>query len=98
MNAGQVDKTFAELREILDDRITTSSAHRMAYTRDWSPHYREMDDLPDIIVIPHDTQEMVRITRVAYLYEIPLVPFAEVTGRAEGRLPGKAGFWWKPKG
>ena len=65
MSTGQVDKAFAELREILGDRATTSSVHTMAYSRDWSPRYREMNDLPDIVVIPNNTQEMVKITKVA---------------------------------
>ncbi len=30
MSTGQVDKAFAELREILGDRATTSSVHTMA--------------------------------------------------------------------
>ena len=74
MNKGYVDNAFGELREILGERATTSPVHRMAYSRDWSPRYREMNDLPDIVVIPKDTQEMARITKVAYRYEIPLVP------------------------
>ncbi|MCK5552533.1 MAG: FAD-binding oxidoreductase, partial [Deltaproteobacteria bacterium] len=61
MNKGYVDNAFAELREIQGERATTSPVHRMAYSRDWSPRYREMNDLPDIVVIPKDTQEMARI-------------------------------------
>ncbi len=98
MNTEQVDEAFAELREILGDRATTSPVHRMAYSRDWSPRYREMNDLPDIVVIPNDTQEMVRITEVAYRHEIPLVPFAGGTGMGGGAVAWKGGIMVETKG
>jgi glycolate oxidase len=98
MNSGRVRKAFAELREILGDRATTSTVHRMAYSRDWSPRYREMNDLPDIVVIPNDTQEMVRITKVAYRHEVPLIPFAGGTGMGGGAVAWKGGIMVETKG
>ena len=98
MNTERVEKAFAELREILGDRATTSPVHRMAYSRDWSPRYRETDDLPDIVVIPRDTEEMVRITKVAYRHEIPLVPFAGGTGMGGGAVAWKGGILIETKG
>lgn len=98
MNTGQIDNAFGELREILGDRATTSPVHRMAYSRDWSPRYREMNDLPDIVVIPNDTQEMVQIARVAHRYEIPLIPFAGGTGMGGGAVAWKGGIMVETKG
>jgi len=92
------EKAYGQLRKILRDRVTLSAIHRMAYSRDWSPRYREMNDLPDIVVIPRDTQEMVRITKVAYRHEIPLVPFAGGTGMGGGAVAWKGGILVETKG
>jgi FAD/FMN-containing dehydrogenase len=98
MDAEHVHNAFRELREILGHRATTSPVHRMAYSRDWSPRYREMNDLPDIVVIPRDTEEMVRITKVAYRHEIPLVPFAGGTGMGGGAVAWEGGILVETKG
>ena len=98
MDAEQVHKAFGELREILGHRASTSPVHRMAYSRDWSPRHRQMNDLPDIVVIPRDTQEMVRITKVAYRHGIPLVPFAGGTGMGGGAVAWNGGIMVETKG
>lgn len=57
-----------------------------------------MNDLPDIVVIPNNTQEMVRITKVAYRHEVPLVPFAGGTGMGGGAVAWKGGIMVETKG
>ena len=81
-----------ELKSFLGDRATDSPIHRMAYSRDWSPRYDDMTDLPDIIVVPHDTGEMVKIVQVAAKYELPVVPFAGGTGMGGGAVAWKGGI------
>jgi FAD/FMN-containing dehydrogenase len=98
MDAELIEKAFGELRETLGHRASTSPVHRMAYSRDWSPRYRQMNDLPDIVVIPRDTEEMVRITRVAYRHGIPLVPFAGGTGMGGGAVAWEGGILVETKG
>jgi len=89
---------LAELKGVLGDRATDSPIHRMAYSRDWSPRYDDMTDLPDIVVVPHDTEEMVKIVQVALKYELPVVPFAGGTGMGGGVVAWKKGILVETKG
>ena len=61
----RVKPALAELQAVLGDRATDGMPHRMAYSRDWSPRSRDMADLPDIVVVPRDTDEVVQIVQVA---------------------------------
>jgi len=65
---------LADLQAFLGDRATDAPLHRMAYSRDWSPRFKDMTDLPDLVVVPHNTDEVVRIVRVALQYELPVIP------------------------
>ncbi len=58
-----IGKAFEELEKFLKERVTQSPIHRMAYSRDWSPRESDAANLPEIVVIPKTTEEMVRITR-----------------------------------
>jgi FAD/FMN-containing dehydrogenase len=89
---------LAELQAFLGERATDTAVHRMAYSRDWSPRYKDMTDLPDLIVVPHDTGEMVRIVQVALKYELPVVPFAGGTGMGGGVVAWKGGIMVESKG
>jgi glycolate oxidase len=89
---------LAELKAFLGDRATGAPLHRMAYSRDWSPRPQDMTDLPDIVVIPHDTEEMVRIVQVALKYGLPVVPFAGGTGMGGGVVAWKGGILVETKG
>jgi FAD/FMN-containing dehydrogenase len=89
---------LAELQAFLGERATDTAVHRMAYSRDWSPRYKDMTDLPDLIVVPHDTGEMVRIVQVALKYELPVVPFAGGTGMGGGVVAWKGGIMVETKG
>jgi FAD/FMN-containing dehydrogenase len=70
----------------------------MAYSRDWSPRYKDMTDLPDIVVVPHDTTEVVQIVQVALKYELPVIPFSGGTGMGGGVVAWKGGIMVETKG
>ena len=89
---------LADLQAFLGDRATDAPLHRMAYSRDWSPRFRDMTDLPDLVVVPHDTDEVVRIVRVALQYELPVIPFAGGTGMGGGVVAWKGGIMVETKG
>jgi len=89
---------LAELQAVLGERATDAVIHRMAYSRDWSPRYQDMTDLPDIVVVPQDTEEMVRIVQVASQHELPVVPFAGGTGMGGGVAAWKGGILVETKG
>lgn len=94
----KVAAALAELQAFLGDRATDAAMHRMAYSRDWSPRYKEMTDLPDIVVVPHDTEEVVQIVQVALKYELPVVPFAGGTGMGGSAVAWKGGITLETKG
>jgi FAD/FMN-containing dehydrogenase len=93
-----IGKAFEELEKFLKERVTQSPFHRMAYSRDWSPRESYAANLPDIVVIPKTTEEMVRITRIALQYGIPIVPFGGGTGMGGGVIAWKGGIIVETKG
>lgn len=93
-----VQTALAELRALLGERATDGAMHRMAYSRDWSPRYRDMSDLPDIVVVPHNTDEVVKIVEIALKHELPVVPFAGGTGMGGGVVAWKGGIMIETKG
>ena len=57
-----------------------------------------MTDLPDIVAVPHDTDEMVKIVQVALKHQLPVVPFAGGTGMGGGAVAWKGGITVETKG
>jgi glycolate oxidase len=98
MDKEKLAAALAELQAFLGDRATDSAVHRMAYSRDWSPRDRDMIDLPEMVVVPQDTDEMVKIVQVALKYELPVVPFAGGTGMGGGAVAWKGGIMVETKG
>jgi FAD/FMN-containing dehydrogenase len=93
-----IGRAFEELEKFLKERVTQSPIHRMAYSRDWSPRESDAANLPEIVVIPKTTEEMVRITRIALQYGIPIVPFGGGTGMGGGTAAWKGGIMVETKG
>ena len=56
-----LDQAFEELQMVLGERATSEKTHRIGYSRDWSPRHRTHVDLPDIVVVPKTTDEVVAI-------------------------------------
>lgn len=98
MTQDVIQQVFDRLKRILGDRATQSMVHRMAYSRDWSPRQSTATDLPDIVVIPKTTEEMVQIAAIAYEYEISIVPFGGGTGMGGGTAAWKGGILVETKG
>ena len=98
MDKEKLAAALTELQAFLGDRATDSAVHRMAYSRDWSPRDRDMIDLPEMVVVPQDTGEMVKIVQVALKYELPVVPFAGGTGMGGGAVAWKGGIMVETKG
>lgn len=93
-----VQAALAELQTFLGDRATASMIHRMSYSRDWSPRFKDMADFPDIVVVPHGTEEVERIVQVALKYNLPVIPFAGGTGMGGGVVAWKGGILIETKG
>ena len=93
-----MQKAFEEMERSFKDRVTQSPVHRMAYSRDWSPRQNHAADLPDIVVVPKTTEEVVHIAQIALTYEIPIVPFGGGTGMGGGIAAWKGGIMVETKG
>jgi FAD/FMN-containing dehydrogenase len=87
-----------ELQRSFDGRVTQSAMHRMAYSRDWSPRLRTAQDIPDLVVLPHSTEEVVEIVQIALKYNLPVVPFAGGTGMGGGVAAWHGGLIVETKG
>jgi glycolate oxidase len=98
MKKEPIKKAIEELEKIFGNRVTQSPFHRMVYSRDWSPRQNDATDLPDIVVIPKRTEEMVQIAEIAFKYEIPIVPFGGGTGMGGGVTAWKGGIMVETKG
>jgi FAD/FMN-containing dehydrogenase len=72
--------------------------HRIAYSRDWSPLEKHNLELPDVVVIPKTTEEMVQIAKIALKYEIPIIPFGGGTGMAGGVISHRGDIMVETKG
>lgn len=91
-------EALSELQNFLGDRATAAAMHRMAYSRDWSPRFKNMTDMPDIVAVPHNTDEVVRIVQVALKYRVPVIPFSGGTGMGGGVVAWKGGIMVEMKG
>lgn len=89
---------YDELKALLGERATTEPFHRLAYSRDWSPRPATEDHLPQIVVIPHTTDEVAAIVRLAYAHSVPVTPFAGGTGMGGGCIPLQGGILVDTKG
>jgi glycolate oxidase len=94
----KMQRAFEEMERSFKDRVTQSPVHRMAYSRDWSPRQSHALDLPDIVVVPKTTEEVVHIAQIALTYEIPIVPFGGGTGMGGGTAAWKGGIMVETKG
>ncbi|MBN1656773.1 MAG: FAD-binding oxidoreductase [Anaerolineae bacterium] len=98
MTEDRVRAALHELQAFLGTRATAAPVHRMAYSRDWSPRYKDMTDLPDMVVTPHNTEEVAQIVQVALKHELPVIPFAGGTGMGGGVVAWKGGIMIETKG
>lgn len=94
----RLEAALVELQALLGDRATDGAVHRMAYSRDWSPRCQDTTDLPDLVAVPHDTDEVVHIVKVALRHDLALVPFAGGTGMGGGVVAWKGGIMVETKG
>ncbi|MCE5177097.1 FAD-binding oxidoreductase, partial [bacterium] len=86
------------LKPILGKRVSILEAHRMSYSRDWSPRMYGDDNIPEMVAVPRNTKECQEIVKVAYDLGIPVVAFAGGTGMGGGVQAWKGGIVVDTKG
>lgn len=91
----QLEKAIAKLEAALGKeyvfcdqprRATRASVPAPFPICHWSDH------IPDVVVMPKTTEEVVEIVKVANEYKIPVVPRAGATGLCDGAVPLRRGI------
>ncbi|MCK4385572.1 MAG: FAD-binding protein, partial [candidate division Zixibacteria bacterium] len=70
------------------DQLFTSLEERLCYSYDAT----NKSFLPDAIVIPHSTEDVVKLTKYAHQHKIIVIPRGAGTGYTGGSLPIKGGI------
>ncbi len=85
--ADRVEAARRELEALLGDRATAAASVREHHSRGESYH---PPALPDLVVFPMSTEEVVGVVRIAAQHRLPLVPFGAGTS-LEGHVAAVAG-------
>ena len=80
---------LADLREILGDRLSTSSADREARARDASHHHPQA---PDAVAFPASTCEVARLLAACHAHRFPVIPHGAGTAVEGGVVAVRGGL------
>ncbi len=92
-----------ELREALtaivgEANISVANLERLSYCRDLNPMANlatndgRLGPLPDVIVWPHEVDQVVRLVKLAAERRVPLIPFGAGSGVCGGTTPLRGGI------
>ncbi|NSL51899.1 FAD-binding oxidoreductase [Calidifontibacillus erzurumensis] len=90
-----LDRTVQELVDLLGkENVLTEMRHKVTRSASCSPFpvQRWKDHLPDIVVLPSTTEDVVGIVKIANKYKVPIVPRGGGSGLADGAVPLKHGI------
>lgn len=78
-----------DLKKLFDkDQLFTSLEEKLCYSYDAT----NKSFLPDAIVVPHSTEDVVKLIRYAHEHKIPIIPRGAGSGYTGGSLPVKGGI------
>ncbi len=82
-----------ELREALGpDRVLDADFDRFSYSSDFSPMGPGEEVVPDVVVLPRGTDDVVRVVEVARRHGVPVTPAGGMTGMLGGALAIRGGI------
>ncbi len=82
-----------ELRAALGpDRVLDADFDRFSYSSDFSPLGPAEEVVPDVVVLPRTTEDVVEVVRVARAHGVPITPVGGMTGMAGGALAIRGGI------
>jgi FAD/FMN-containing dehydrogenase len=82
-----------ELREVLGpDRVLDADFDRFSYSSDFSPMGPKEMVVPDVVVMPRGTEDVVEVVKVARRHGIPITPVGGMTGMLGGALAIRGGI------
>jgi len=95
-------KVIPLLKEIVGvENVLTETADLLCYSKDhtWPyPPQEQVKRLPDVVVVPHDTEEVSEVVRLANKERIPVTPMGGLTGFSGGAVPIYGGIAIDMKG
>jgi glycolate oxidase len=78
-----------DLRKLFKkEQVLTSLEERICYSYDAT----NKSFLPDAVIIPHSTEDVVKLMKYAHQHKIPVIPRGAGTGYTGGSLPVKGGI------
>ncbi|UCC94055.1 MAG: FAD-binding oxidoreductase, partial [Thermoplasmata archaeon] len=82
-----------ELKEVLGpDKVLDADFDRFSYSSDFSPMGPGEEVVPDVVVLPEGTEDVVAVVRVALRHGIPITPVGGMTGMLGGALAIQGGI------
>jgi len=83
------EEAIKQFRNILGDKhVKSSTAQLLAYSYDATANFQRM---PDVVLSPANTQQVVEIVKVCDTYKIPIIPRGSGTNLAAGTVPFDGG-------
>jgi len=76
-----------ELKSQLGKKVLTEDFERFVYGADWSPRTPDEVFMPDVVICPKETQDVVKAVKIAYRHRIPVTTGGGLTGMAGGAVP-----------
>ncbi len=82
-----------ELKQALGpDRVLDADFDRFSYSSDFSPMGPGEEVVPDAVVLPRGTEDVVKVVKVALRHGVPITPVGGMTGMLGGALAIKGGI------
>ncbi|NOQ54572.1 MAG: FAD-binding protein [Thermoplasmata archaeon] len=82
-----------QLREALGpDKVLDADFDRFSYSSDFSPMGPGEEVVPDVVVLPSGTEDVVKVVMVAREHGIPITPVGGMTGMLGGGLAIRGGI------
>lgn len=91
------EKIIGQIKELVGDKnVTTSGMDKVLYSHDMAPLPKEaglaFNNQPDVIVKPHNAQQISDIARLAYANGIPVIPRGSASWGLGGCMPTAGGI------
>jgi FAD/FMN-containing dehydrogenase len=74
------------------DRVLDADFDTFSYSSDFSPMGPAEEKVPDVVVMPRGTEDVVKVVSVAREHGIPITPVGGMTGMLGGALPIRGGI------
>jgi len=82
-----------ELKQALGEKVLTEDFQRYVYGADWSPRTKDEIYMPDCVIVPKETRDVVAAVKIAYKHGIPVTVGGGLTGMLGSAVPIHKGIF-----